>query len=156
MFHLGTKIMKYKWFPKSIINGYFKYTEYNKLHKFVAYKYFDNFLKKYILLNLNIDENIDFSFEDVDQIKAKNYPKAYLIKGGYSPKYSDLETIKMDRWNLHTFSNHGIDASKLKVCYINNSCKMIDILCFALDHTKLDVSDICPDLWKYLQNRRYI
>ena len=27
MFNLGTKIMKYKWFPKIIINGYFKYTD---------------------------------------------------------------------------------------------------------------------------------
>lgn len=153
MFSLGTKIMRYKWFPKSIINLYFKYTENNKLHKFVAYKYFDNFLKKYVLLNLNIKEKIDFSFEDIDQIKAKKYPKEYLIKGGYSLRYSDLETIKMDRWNLHAFTNHGIDKSKIKLCYINNSYKMIDILYFALNNTKLNIKDICPDLWKYLRSR---
>lgn len=156
MFNLGTKIMKYRWFPKSIINAYFKYTEYNKLHKFVAYKYFDSFLKKYVLLNLTIKEKVDFSFEDIDQIKAKKYPKEYLIKGGYSPAYSDLETIKMDKWNMHTFSNHGVDSSKLKLCYINKSCKMTDILDFAFNNTKLNIKEVCPDLWKYLKNRKYI
>ncbi len=156
MFSLGTKIMRYKWFPKIVINAYFKYTEYNKLHKLVAYKYFDSFLKNYVLLNITIKEKIDFSFDDIDQIKAKGYPKEYLIKGGYSPKYSDLETIKMDKWNLHTFSNHGIDSSKLKLCYINESCKMIDILDFALNNTNIDIKEVCPDLWKYLKKRNYI
>ncbi len=156
MFNLGTRIMKYKWFPKSIINAYFKYTEYNKLHKFVAYKYFDSFLKNYVLLNLTIKEKVDFSFEDIDQIKAKKYPKEYLIKGGYSPTYSDLETIKMDKWNLHTFSNHGIDSSKLKLCYINKSCKMTDILDFAFNNANLNIKEVCPELWKYLKNRKYI
>ena len=156
MFTLGTKIMRYRWFPKSIINAYFKYTEYNKLHKFVAYKYFDSFLKNYVLLNLTIKEEVDFSFEDIDQIKAKGYPKEYLIKGGYSPIYTDLETIKMDKWNLHTFSNHGVDSSKLKLCYINKSCKMMDILDFAFNNTKLNIKEVCPDLWKYLENRKYI
>lgn len=156
MFNLGTKIMKYKWFPKSIINAYFKYTEYNKIHTIIAYKYFDMFLKKYILLNLDIKKDIDFSFDDIDQIKEKGYHREYLIKGGYSPIYSDLETIKMDKWNLHTFSNHGVDNSKIKICYINESYKMVDILKYALDNTNLDVKEVCPVLWKYLKRRKYI
>lgn len=156
MFNLGAKILKYKWFPKSIINAYFKYTEYNKIHKFIAYKYFDMFLKKYILLNLNIKEKIDFSFEDIDQIKAKGYDKEYLIQGGYSEIYSDLESTKMDKWNLHTFSNHGIKPSKLKICYINQSCKMMDILNYALSNTNLNIEKVCPVLWEYLKNRKFI
>ena len=156
MFNLGTKIMRYKWFPKTIINAYFKYTKYNKIHRFIAYRYFDMFLKKYILLNLTIKEEIDFSFDDIDEIKAKGYKKEYLIQGGYSLLYSDLESTKMDKWNLHTFSNHGIDSSKLKICYINNSCKMIDILNYALNNTNLDVEIVCPVLWKYLKKRKLV
>lgn len=156
MFILGTKIMRYKWLPKSIINAYFKYTENNKLHTLVSYKYFDYFLKNYSLLNLNIKEGVDFSFNDIDQIKAKKYYKEYLIKGGYSLKYSNLETIKMDKWNLHTFTDHGVTKSKIKLCYINKSCKMIDILYFALKNTKIDLNDVCPDLYKYLTKRKYI
>ena len=39
-------------------------------------------------MHLDIKEEIDFSFDDVDQIKAKEYDKEYLIKAGYSLKYS--------------------------------------------------------------------
>ncbi len=156
MFNLGTKIMKYNWFPQKIINGYFKYTEYNKIHKLIAYKYFDRFLKKYVLLNLEIKEKMDFDFNDIDQIKAKGYKKEYLIQGGYSLEYSDLKSIKMDKWNLHTFSNHGVDASKLKICSINNSIKMMDILNFALKNSNLNIKKVCPILWQYLRNRKLI
>lgn len=110
LFNVGSFFMKYKWFPKTFVNFYFKYTEFNKIHKFVAYKYFDMFLKKYVLLNVDIMKNIDFSFNGIDQIKTKNYPKEYLIKAGYSPLYYDLESNKMDEWNLHTFSYHGVSA----------------------------------------------
>ena len=99
---------------------------------------------------------IDFDFDDIDQIKAKGYDKGYLIQGGYSLMYSDLESTRMDKWNLHTFSNHGIEPSKLKVCYINKSCKMTDILNYALSNTNLEIEKVCPVLWKYLKNRKLI
>lgn len=156
MFNLGTILMKYKWFPKSIINAYFKWTEINKLHIFIAYKYFDYFLKSYILLNIDIKEVTDFSFDDTDQIKAKDHDKDYLVKGGYSLKYSDLESVRMDKWNLHTFTDRGVSADKIKICYVNESCKMLDILNYALNHTHLDIKNVCPMLWGYLKSRRYI
>ncbi len=156
MFNLGAKMMRYKWCPKIFVNAYFKYTEFNKIHKFLAYKYFDRFLKRYQLLNLDIKEQIDFDFNDFDQIKAKKYPKEYLIKGGYSPLYSDLDSIKMDKWNMHTFSNHGIASSKLKLCSINDSYNMIDILNYATNNTKMNIKKICPVLYGYLKKRKYI
>lgn len=155
-FNLGTKIRGKNKFSKSLINLYFKWTEINKLHKLVAYKYFDWFLKKYILLNIDIKENIDFCFDDIDQIKAKGYDKDYLIKAGYSLKYSDLESITMDKWNLHTFTEHGVSTDKIKICYINSSCKMLDILSYALEHSHLDIENVCPMLWKYLKSRKYV
>ena len=155
-FNLGTKIKGTNIFSKTFINIYFKWTNINILHKFISYKYFDLFLKKYILLNIDIKEGIDFSFEDVDQIKAKKYDRNFLIKGGYSPKYSDLESVKMDKWNLHTFTNHGINSDKIKICYIKDSYKMIDILKYALDNTNLDIKNICPVLYQYLKKRNLI
>ncbi len=148
--------MRYKWFPKSIIYAYFKYTEINKIHRFVAYKYFDNFLKNFTLLNINIRDGIDFSYEDIDQIKNKHYRKEYLIKAGYSPLYSDLESVKMDKWNMHTFSNHGVDKDKIKTCYINNSSSMFDILMFAIKNTNINIKDTCPVLFGYLKSRKLI
>ncbi len=156
LFNIGSFLMQYKWFPKSFVNFYFKYTELNKMHKVVAYRYFDKFLKKYVLLNVDIVENVDFSFNDIDQIKNKNYCKDYLIKAGYSPLYSDLESNKMDRWNLHTFSGHGIGVDKLKLCYIDNSCSMFDILMFAIKNTSIDIKSMCPVLYDYLKSRKLV
>lgn len=56
IFHLGAYLMKFKWFPKKIVNAYFKYMEINKIHKWLSYKYFDHFLKKYTLLKLDIED----------------------------------------------------------------------------------------------------
>ena len=156
LFNIGCLVMKYKWFPKGLVNFYFKYTEFNKIHRFVAYKYFDMFLNKYLLLNVNVIEGIDFSFDDIDQIKNKNYCKEYLIKAGYSPLYSDLETVKMDKWNLHTFSEHGIEVEKIKICSVNNSFDMHDILMFTLKNTTIDVEKMCPVLYRYLKSRKLI
>lgn len=153
-FNIFSKVMQYNWFPRYIINGYFKYVEYNKFHKFVAYRYFDMFLEKFILLNVDIQENIDFSYDDVDQIKSKNYKKEYLIKAGYSTLYTDLESNKMDKWNMHTYSNHGIDISKIKMCYVGESNKMKDILKFCLENTNLNIEKVCPELYAYLKSRK--
>lgn len=153
-FHLGTKIKGKSRLSKLFIHVYFKWTQINKLHTFVAYKYFDRFLKRYILLNINIQEGVDFSFDDIDQIKAKGYDKDYLIKGGYSLKYSNLETTKMDKWNLHTFTNHGVNPDKISICCVDGSCKMLDILNYALKNTNLDIASVCPVLFKYLKSRK--
>lgn len=154
MFNLGAKVMQYDWFPECVINAYFSYTEKSKFHKLVAYKYFDRFLKRYTLLRLDLEENKDFRYDDVDQIKNKNYKREYLIRGGYSLKYSDLETNKMDKWNLHTLTDHGVDIDKIKLCHINDTIKMDDILKYALDNTTLDLEDVCPVLLEYLKIRK--
>lgn len=156
LFNLGCKIMRYKWFPKFIIRAYFRYTEINKIHQFVAYRYFDHFLKTHVILNLELREGIDFAYNDIDQIKAKGYNKEYLIKAGYSTLYSDLNSNKMDKWNLHTFSNRGIPSSKIKICYIGNSYYLPDILKYALKNTKLNLKEICPILWQYLKSRKWL
>ena len=155
-FQLGTKLRGKNRFSKAIIHVYFEWIEINKLHKFVAYKYFDWFLKSYILLNIDIQEGVEFSFDDVDQIKAKGYDKDYLIKVGYSLKYSDLESIKMDKWNLHTFTERGVCSDKIKICYVEHPSNMLSILNYALINTTLDIKEVCPVLYEYLKKRNYI
>ena len=62
----------------------------------------------------------------------------------------------MDKWNLHTFSNHGIDSSKLNICYVEDSYKMSNILNYALQNISLDIEDVCPVLFDYLKSRKII
>lgn len=156
LFNLGTIIMKYKHFPKILIKAYFSYAKINKIHRLVAYKYFDRFLRTHALLNLDIIEGLDFDYNDVDEIKSKNYDKEYLILGGYNPNYSDLDSNRMDKWNLHTYKNRVVDHDNIKLCCINNSSNLIDILNYVLEYSKLDLKEICPELYDYLNCRSII
>ena len=149
---LGSKVMRSKYFPMFLVDFYFMIIRNSKRHKKYAYEVFDKLLTECILLSLDIQENIDFSFSDIDQIKARGYRKRHLIELGYSEKYSDMNSNKMDNWNLHTLSDKGISPNKLKLCYINDSTSIRDILNFILENTELNLKDICPNLYDYLNS----
>lgn len=153
---LGSKAMRSKYFPMFLVDIYFMIVKNSKRHKKYAYKIFDKLLNECVLLHLDIEENIDFSFSDIDQIKSRGYRKRHLIELGYSPKYSDINSNKMDNWNLHTLNNIGISPDKLKLCYINNSSSIRDILKYILENTKLNLKDICPVLYDYLNSNKSI
>ena len=42
------------------------------------------------------------------------------------------------------------------MCYIDDSYKMIDILRYSIDNTKLDLEKVCPVLYNYLKKRKLI
>lgn len=151
---LGSKAMRSKYFPMFLVDFYFMIIKNSKRHKKYAYKIFDKLLDECVLLHLELEENKDFSFSDIDQIKARGYRKRHLIELGYSEKYSDINSNKMDNWNLHTLTNKGINPSKLKLCSINNSTNIRDILYYILQNTKLDLKDTCPNLYNYLNRSK--
>jgi len=62
----------------------------------------------------------------------------------------------MDEWNMHTLSNIGVSADKIKLCSINGSIKMKDILLFALKKRNLNLEKVCPILYEYLKDRDFI
>lgn len=149
---LGSKAMRSKYFPMFLVDFYFMIIKNSKRHKKYAYKIFDKLLDECVLLHLDLEENKDFNFSDIDQIKARGYRKRHLIELGYSEKYSDLNSNKMDKWNLHTLTSKGINSNKLKLCSINNSTNIRDILNYILENTKIDVKDMCPILYDYLNS----
>ena len=128
----------------------------SKRHQAKAHKIFDKIIEQSILLNLELEKGIDFLEEDLDEIKVQPYSKRHLITLGYSEKYSDINSGKMDNWNMHTRSNHGINVDKIKICNINHSYKMKDILEFALKYTTVDIKDTCPVLYRYLESAEHI
>lgn len=142
--------MHSKYFPMLLVDFYFIIIKNSKRHKSYAYKVFDNLLDDCMLLNLDLKENIDFKFSDVHQIKSRGYRKKHLIELGYSKKYSNIDSNRIDNWNLHTLDNIGVNPSKLKLCSINNSTNIKDILNYTLENTKLNIEDICPNLYDFL------
>ncbi len=152
---LGSKAMRSKYFPSFLVDIYFFIIKNSKRHKNYAYKVFDKQINKCILLNLDIEENKDFSFADIDEIKSQNYRKRHLIELGYSEKYSDMNSNCMDKWNLHTMQNKGVSPTKLKLCKVHNKDNIKDILIFAVKNTSLDLLNICPVLCDYLKTMNY-
>ena len=111
-------------------------------------------LNEAILLKLDLEENVDFRYDDIDEIKSRNYKKRHLELMGYSKKYSSLENNNMDKWNLHCLSDHSINNSKIKLCYIKDSYKLKDIFNYAVNNTTIDLKNICPILYEYLENEK--
>lgn len=149
-----SKMIRSKYFPGFFVDLYFFLVKNCRINKEYAYKIFDSLLDESVLLQLKLEENIDFCFSDIDEIKVSGYRRRHLVELGYSEKYSDMDSNKMDRWNLHTLSNHGVDPSKMALCTINNSMSMRDILDYVLENTKLDLQDMCPNLYDYLYSRK--
>ena len=157
IYKLGAFFLRHKWFPNMIGNSYFKILKVSKLHQKRAFRSLDKILNNGILLKLELEENVDFSCDDEDEIKSRGYIKKHLEICGYSEKYSNLDTTIMDKWNMHTFTDHKINSDKIKVCYLKNSSSNLrDIFNYCLENTKIDLNNICPELCAYLKYKGYI
>lgn len=154
IYNLGAHFLRQRWFPQFIADIYFWILNKTKINKKRAYKVFNKLLNESILLKLDLEENVDFRYDDVDEIKTRNYKKRHLELMGYSSKYSSLENNIMDKWNLHCLSNHRINNKKIKLCYIEDSCKLKDIFDYAINNTTLDLETVCPILYEYLKNEK--
>lgn len=156
IYRLGAFFLRKKWFPMFIADGYFGVLKKSKLQRKRAFKIFDKFLRDSIVLKLDLKENVDFSYDDQDEIKARGYQKRHLELMGYSKMYSSLDDNKMDKWNMHTFTNHIISPDKIKMCYLSdNSISLECILDYTLKNTKIDVEKVCPILYDYLTSRKW-
>lgn len=157
IYKLGAFFLRKKWFPMFIADGYFGILKKSKLQRKKAFRSFDRLLEDSIVLKLNLEENVDFSYGDIDEIKARGYKKRHLILMGYSEKYSSVENTNMDRWNMHTFADHSINPEKIEFCFLENGkYKLRDIFYYCLENTKIDLKDVCPVVYDYLKERKLI
>lgn len=154
IYTLGALALRQKWFPQIIADSYFGFLKKTKIYQKRAYKIFDQLLEESVLLNLKLEENIDFKYDDIDEIKSRNYKKRHLELMGYKKEYSSLEKNDMDYWNLHCFINHEIEGGKIKLCYLKNNIDIKSIFLYAIDNTTIDLEKICPILYGYLQYKK--
>ncbi len=108
---LGTAIyMKIPFCIKSIPNNKVKKSLASKEKRSMAYAKMKEILDNSIFLVLDLKENIDFDYNDIDEVK-KTYYESFL-KLLY-PSDSDLKDNKMEYWNMHTYSNKTIEPQKI-------------------------------------------
>lgn len=77
-------------------------------------------MKQGIYLALELEEEIDFDHQDIDenkekslQLKRKGNIINYLYTKEMYESYSNVDSIKMEKWNMHTKIYKNIDKEKI-------------------------------------------
>lgn len=135
----GTTIyMKMPFCIKSIPNNMVKKALASKEKRLKAYVKMKEILDNSIFLILDLKENIDFNYNDIDEVKNTYYES--FLKLLY-PSDSDLKDNKMEYWNMHTYSNKPINPQKISLLKNKDN----------LDANSILISIIEKDI-KYIKN----
>lgn len=108
---LGTVIyIRIPFCIKSIPNSMVKKSLNSKKKRLIAYSKMKDILEESVFLILNLEENVDFDYNDIDEVK-KTYYESFLRL--LYPKSSNLKDHKMEYWNMHTYTNKIIEPQKV-------------------------------------------
>lgn len=153
IYRCGCFYMTHKIFPKIVVDLIFEnWIESDKKIKY-ACKTLDNILENSVFLKLDLVENIDFLYDDIDEVKLQPFSRKQL---GYIYTYgNDINDNGMEPWNMHTLKNKIIEKDKIKLIEINNSRCAKDIILYMVENTELSIEDKCPFLFKYLNYINY-
>lgn len=113
-----------------------------------SFKIMKNILETSNFLVLDLEENIDFSYKDIDEVKSQCFDRK-LLKIVYA-KQNKMNSKKMDYWNMHTFSNVIIPPTKISLIKVGDSYNCMDILLWMLKNTTLDLKVFAPYLYEFL------
>ena len=148
LYKIATYMLKLKIF-QPLMTFIVKCELKDKYRRKKAYKILNEIMENSVFLNLNLIENIDYNFENVDEIKTGNFNKK-LLKIMYSSK-SNVNDSYMEFWNMHTIPNKTIEANKIKLVKINDSYKASDILEYMRLNSEIKIRKELPFLYKYFK-----
>ncbi len=153
IYKCGCFYMTHKIFPKIVVDLIFKnWIKSDKKVKYACEK-LDNILKNSVFLKLDLVENVDFSYSDIDEVKNQSFSRKQL--GYVYTCDSDVSDSKVELWNMHTLKDKIIEPEKIKLIEINNNNCAKDIVLYMVDNTDLSIEDKCPFLVKYLNYLNY-
>ncbi|MBE6157097.1 MAG: hypothetical protein E7161_05115 [Firmicutes bacterium] len=148
VYYIGAFLLKVPFFPKFIHKLIVKVNKNKWKYKW-SYKKLKSILDNSVYLILNLEETIDFDFNDVDEIKFSKYPR-WFIKDFYSNN-SDVTDAKMEYWNMHTFSNKIVDPQKIYLLKMDNEINAGQILKYLIENNFEYVKQNCKLLNKYYE-----
>lgn len=119
-----------------------------KPFKIKSFKIMKEILDNSCFLILDLEEEVDFSYKDIDEVKSQRFDRK-LLKKMYA-KQNKMDSKKMDYWNMHTFSNITILPNKISLLKLNNSYNCLDILLWMIQNTKIDLKVLSPYLYEFL------
>lgn len=120
----------------------------SKKIKIKSFKIMKEILDNSYFLKLDLEEEIDFSYKDIDEVKAQKFNKK-MLKRVYA-KQNKMSSKKMDYWNMHTLSNVTISPNKITLLRLNDSYKCLDILLWMVKNSKYDLKVLAPFLYEFL------
>ena len=125
IYYLGTFYMRMPLCIKSIPNYVVRKFLKNKNKRIKVFNQLKNILDNSVFLILDLKENVDFSYNDIDEVKDTYYES--FLKLLY-PNESNIKDKKMEYWNMHTYSNKVIDSSKISLLKVKNEYSASKIL----------------------------
>lgn len=148
IYYTGAYLLGLNWFPKIIHEIIISSNKKSKNKSIWSYKKMKNILDNSVYLVLDLEEGIDFSYSDVDEVKAfSNYPTSY-IKSLYAYD-SQVEKKQMEYWNMHTLTDKEIDVSKISLLKYKDKYKASDIVKYLILENIDFVRKNCEYLYKY-------
>ncbi len=120
-----------------------------KKKKYWACSEMKKILENSVYLVLDLKENEDFCYKDIDELKKKSKFASKYFKHIYSND-SDFLNSKMEYWNMHTFSNKNIEVDKIALLKMNNEYSVNEILKYIASKNKEYIKDNLELLNYYL------
>lgn len=128
--------------PNYVVRRFLK----NRNKRVKVFNQFKNILDNSVFLTLNLEEDVDFSYDDIDEVKDTYYES--FLKLLY-PSASDIKNKKMEYWNMHTYSNKAIDSSKISLLKAKDEPSASKILKQLIDDNILYVKQNLDFLYEY-------
>jgi len=149
IYKCGAFFMTKSYFPKFIVDNIFKtWIKSDKRIKY-ACKKLNKILDNSVFLVLDLEENIDFKYDDIDEVKNQKFSRKQLR---YIYTYCDsVEDSKVEKWNMHTLSNKVIEKEKIKLLKINDSIKATDIIEYMRKKSNIKIKKELPFLDYYFE-----
>lgn len=142
---IGARLLKTKFFPKVIHEMIMGNNRKSKNKKIKAYREMARILNDSVYLFLELEENIDFSYNDVDEVKKmSNIPNKFIEE--MYPILENTKNNKMEFWNMRTKTNKVIEKEKISLVSNENSTKAIDVLNGIILNNKKFVEKKCLHL----------
>lgn len=148
-----------EWFKEFLNKEYLNDGE----RKEKAFEMIFDSLKGKSFLTVDLKPGIDFSLDDIDYTKQRALNSkengdmiAYLMAKEMYGDYSDFDSTKMDKWNMHTFWNAQVEPERImQVTDSKGRTDMLNILIEMYDKCKSKDCqfDILDDFISYARQR---
>lgn len=146
IYWLGTMYMRIPFCIKCIPNYIVKRNLKDTKKRNKVYEKMKYILDNSVFLVLNLTPKEDFDYNDVDEVKNTYYES--FLKLLY-PSDSDIKNVKMEYWNMHTYSGKVINPKKISLLMDKKNYSANTILVKIIENNLDDIKYNYDFLYEY-------